>query len=67
MSKQPSSPETTRQWVTGMVVMAATMIGLFAFAKVSIWAVIAASGATMLVGLVVSWAVGRRLRERRRG
>lgn len=52
-------------WLSGIVVMAITMVCLFAFAKISIFAVVAASGSVMIVGLVVSWFLGRRLRERR--
>jgi hypothetical protein len=29
--------------------------------------VVAASGATLVVGLALSWVIGKRLRERRRG
>jgi uncharacterized metal-binding protein len=66
MSRDPKLSEPTRQWLTGVIVTVVTIICLFALAKVSILAVIIASGATVIVGVVLSWFVGRRLRNRRR-
>jgi uncharacterized membrane protein YjjB (DUF3815 family) len=51
-------------WIVSLVTTAVTMICLFLFAKVSILAVVAAAAATLVVGLVASALLGRRLRER---
>lgn len=57
--------ESTRQWATGLVVTATTMVCLFLFAKLSIWAVIIASASCLVGILVVSAMLGARQRRRR--
>lgn len=67
MSRSTKPVETTREWITGLVVIAATIVGLFSFAKISLWTVVLVSGAVLVGLLGLSWFIGakrRRLRER---
>ena len=64
--KSDSPPETTRQWVTGLVVLVTTMVCLYSFARFSIWTMVAVSGATLVGLLAFSWVIGERRRRLRR-
>lgn len=66
MSRPPANIESSRQWLAGLVVMIVTIVCLFSFARISITAVIIASGVTLLSTLILSWFLGRRLRARGR-
>lgn len=63
-----SSPETTRQWLTGIAVIVAVIVSYIGFATISVGWTLAISSA-ILVGLVVFLgSVGRKKRaERDRG
>ena len=53
-------PEHARRWVTGLVVIAATIIGFFGFARISRGWTLGLSTAILIGLLVFFWIVGRR-------
>lgn len=66
MSRVPSPSQTTRQWLSGLVVTAVTITCLYSFARLSLAMVVYVSAGTTVIGLVISWIAGRRLRSRHR-
>ena len=58
--------ETARQWLSGLAVVITTIVCLYSFARISISAVVAASAVALVASIIVSWILGRRLRERGR-
>jgi len=65
MAGSENPKESTRQWVSGLAVLITTIVCLYSFARISLWAVAAAAAATLIGSLILSWAIGRRIRHRR--
>ena len=62
VSRADHPKESFRQWITGLVVLAATIVGFFGFARLSREATLIVS-IGILAGLVIFfWSVGRRKR-----
>jgi hypothetical protein len=64
MSRKQIATEFTRQWITGTVVLLITIVYLFSFAKISMFAGIVVSSTSLVILLVLSWILGERKRRR---
>ena len=66
VSQPETSVESTRQWITGLVVMAAAVVAFVGFSRVSVGWTLAIS-TLILAGLVgFLWAAGRKKQRSRR-
>lgn len=65
MSPTPSNREPTRDFITGLVVIAATIIGFFGFARLSFGWTIGVSIAALAGLLTFFWWTGQRKRRGR--
>lgn len=67
VSQPRTKPESTRQWVTGLVVIAATIISFVGFARVSLNWTLAISSIVLVALVLFLWhAGGGKERSRRR-
>ncbi len=63
MSRRERPAETTRQWVTGLVVIVATIGCFFGFAHISFGWTVGISLTLLISLLVFFWTVGERKRK----
>jgi len=60
MAKNSTTTEASRQWLSRLVVTVITVVCLYSFARISIFAVIVVAGANLVLGLALSWYLGYR-------
>lgn len=65
MSRETRTNQSFRDWLTGVIVLVTTIVCLYSFAKISLWAVVAVSAIFLIGMLVLSAVLGARQRRRR--
>lgn len=65
MPQNESRRESTRQWLTGLVVIVATIVSFFGFARLSFAWTLGVSLTTLVGLLAFFWWTGQRKRRRR--
>jgi hypothetical protein len=66
VSRDRRPSESLREWITGLVVIVATIVSFIGFARLSVGWTLAISSVILVALVVFLWSVGERKRRRPR-